>query len=411
MKLNAKQRRYYDKLIQRQTGKYLITGHAGTGKTTLAIELIKGYIKARKSVLVLCPTHQAKQQFTSKLEDIVGVELGTVAKWLYQFPVKDKETGKLVFMPGSDLNSDHDVVIIDETSMVSEFEMRLIFQNRRDRLTLFLGDFEQLRPVMKKQGDLYKHLPTLTLTQQQRNANTILKLCSETRDRIVFPRKSTNDITVHRERDAMIEHFLDDLVNADVPYNVCFLAYRNRVVDVVRAKAHLALYGKAPFNVGQYMRLDAMCIVGNNGALVKILKVIDKDRKTIAGIHAMVYTLKLKNIDTYERGVVEIVAPNNQLLLKKRREELYIESGNAFKRDKMTWEWCQEQLKDINDLCFVSSPFVQTVHKSQGRSIPRVYVDTQDIHAGNDRKKLLYVAYSRAMHELHTIRIREGESR
>jgi len=355
-------------------------------------------------VLVLCPTHQAKHQFTKKLEGIEGVHLATVASYLTQFPIST-ETGELKFMRGGFGGVSHDVMVIDETSMVSEYEMGELLKGKRECLVIFLGDFAQLRPVMKKQGELYKQLKTFTLHHQHRNASDILKLCQKVRTEVVYPHKSSGPIRVHRNRAKMVKAFLEDITSSKRPYDVCFLAYRNTVVSELQARVHLELYGTDPFVVGQYLRLDQGCLIGNNGSIVKVKKLKGSNPKTFDGLRVRVHELRLYNLDTQEYGFEHVVSMSDQALLKAKLEELYDKSGKAFKRDKESWEYYQTEISRIRQLTFVSSPFAQTIHKSQGRSIPRVYVDTLDVSRGNDKRRLLYVAYSRAMDLLSTIRV------
>ncbi len=384
-------------------------GHAGTGKTYLACRIIEKFLDDGKTVTVLCPTHQAKYQFSAKLEQNKRLEIDTVASFLTQFPIVDKATGELVFQRGGYGGCDSDLLVIDETSMVSEYEMSELLIAKEFVLVIFLGDFEQLRPVMKKQGDLYKQLKTFTLTQQQRNAGPILEMCSELRERLFYPVKSVvkdnGSIIVHHTREQLIEKFLEDLQKEKVKYNLCYLAYRNATVEQVRIKAHRLLYGSASFTKGQYLRLDGRSHAGNNGSILKVLKVEASEKVKIAGLLVRLFTLKIRNLDLKQAFHVDMVGPKTQIKLKNLLQDLYNQSAKWFRKNHIKWKICQEEIKEIRQVVMYSCPYVSTVHKSQGRSIPRVYVDTLDINSGNDRKRLMYVGCSRAIDKVHTVRV------
>lgn len=403
-KLNTEQRTAYWALVKVRSGAYWVKGHAGTGKTYLATRIILRFLRDGKRVLVLCPTHQAKQQFREKLgRHQERITLATVASFLKQFPIKT-ETGELKFQWGGFAGSDYDAIVVDEVSMVSEYEFDELSKARDTGPIIFLGDFEQLRPVMKKQGTAHQRLRTFELVKQQRNANRILRLCSLARRYMIFPVKSGEGITVHATREAMVAAFLKQLTTAKRPYEITYLAYRNARVDAVRILAHRVLYGDAPFVNGQYLRLDELSPAGNNGDIVRVVEVECNPHGSIANIRMPVYKLLLANPFMVVKSHVEMVSPEHQRQLKQRLEELYAASGKAFRKNKALWQELQEEIGLIRRVTFYSSPFVQTVHKAQGRSIPIVYVDTDDIATGSDRKRLLYVGYSRAMYRLNTIR-------
>ena len=358
---------------------------------------------------VLCPTHQAKYQFAQKLKPHKRLELNTVASFLTQFPIVDKASGELIFQRGGFGGCDADLLVIDEASMVSEYEMSELLNAKDYVLVIFLGDYEQLRPVMKKQGDLYKQLTTFVLKEQQRNAGPILKMCTRLRKELFYPKKtiekSNGKIIVHNQEREFLSSFLYQLKHAKRKYDICYLAYRNVRVERVRQRVHKMLYGNKSFVRGQYLRLDGKSIAGNNGSLVRVLKVEAKEDRVIGEFKCVVFTIKLRNLDTKLDYHVEMVGPKTQIKLKEHLQQLYERSAKAFRKNHAVWQECQDMIKEIRAVCLYSNPNVRTVHKAQGSSIPVVYVDTLDVSTGHDRKRLMYVGCSRAIDEIHTIRI------
>lgn len=411
-KRQGKAKRY---VLRRQKGALRIDGHAGTGKTFWAVNVIHALIKRKKKVLVLCPTHTAKIQFSSKLPESDYLEVKTVASYLSQFPSED-ESGRLVFGRGMFGGSDHDYIFVDEASMVSDYETTELLKAQEHSFITFLGDMAQLRPVMKKSAaHVLDTLKTYHFTKQQRNAGPILALCNTARNEVIYPELTTmsrdsagnpSNIIVHKSHQEFLDDFIIKLKEAEKPYDVVYLAYTNAAVSKMRLRCHLDLYGRKVFNKNQYIRLATPCEAGYNGNLCKILKIEYKNKRKIGGIDCWVYNLKIHNLDLESIGYLEAVSPKNQTLLEIRIEELYTLASKAFKKNKEDYEYYKDCIREIRSVAFLRSPFASTLHTSQGRSIPTVYVDTFNVdQKGNDKRRLLYVGYSRTMYNLNTVHV------
>ena len=207
----------------------VVRGHAGTGKTALAIHCIKKLLKRGNRVLVTCPTHQAKEQFCMKLGYrllmLENLEVTTIAAFLGQYP-RMLLDGRLLFDKGGFEETNYDYIFVDETSMVSQFEMEQFVKHVNGKV-IFLGDFAQLKPVMKKQGDLHINLKNMVLTTQHRNKDTILKLCEALRDKLFYPEDSNNNIHVHSTWEEMSEKFIKTIKAAAIPTNTIFFIHIN----------------------------------------------------------------------------------------------------------------------------------------------------------------------------------------
>lgn len=423
MSLNAGQKAAFNYLVKKKKGLYRIDGFAGTGKTYLAVKIIKYLLKKNKkwTCLILCPTHQAKVQFSSRLPPDPRITVSTIASFLIQYPVKEV-TGELKFLAGGYAGHADDLIIVDEVSMASGYEISEINKASASSLVIHLGDLYQLRPVMKKgPAEVLDKIKTFKLTEQQRNSGPILEAVNKVRESmeqkmpVPYPTKSIeqldqngqiSSVTVHTDRQVFLQDFLTKLKQSKKPYETVYLAYTNDSVNKMRVRCHVALYGKKVFNVGQYVRLASPCAAGYTGNLCKIRKIVAKIKDRIAEMDMIVYTLRLKCLDTGIVGEVKCVSPKNQKLIETRLEELYKLSSKYFKRDKALYDhyqWCIEELRRFT---LLKSPFAQTIHTSQGRSIACVYVDTHDIEEkGTDKKRLMYVGLSRAQNYLNTVRI------
>lgn len=104
-----------------------LIGGAGTGKSFVTAEIIRQLKHNGKKVEVLAPTHKAKNALQEKLDGEVRVR--TINSFIW-----GRETGS-------------DVIIIDESGMISTPLMAGIARGYRGQQLIFVGDKNQLEPV------------------------------------------------------------------------------------------------------------------------------------------------------------------------------------------------------------------------------------------------------------------------
>jgi ATP-dependent exoDNAse (exonuclease V), alpha subunit - helicase superfamily I member len=129
-------------------GFYLLTGHAGSGKTYLMQRLTKNMLARRRCILLSAPTHKAVAVLARKLSEanIRDVPCRTIHSILSLTP--KPRTDRLVFERERDAEPvTADVVVVDECSMVSEDLHRHIKRHLPKAFVLFVGDPAQLPPV------------------------------------------------------------------------------------------------------------------------------------------------------------------------------------------------------------------------------------------------------------------------
>ena len=153
---NEKQREAIDKMrafIESndvQDESFVLMGRGGTGKTTIVKKIIADAKRKGKRVIGAAQSHAAKKVLSNSLKD-TDVEAVTLAKLL---AIKlDETTGK--FTPdeykrsrGEFLAPKNDLIIIDETSMLSDKMLNEILTlKKKGAKVIFMGDNAQLPPI------------------------------------------------------------------------------------------------------------------------------------------------------------------------------------------------------------------------------------------------------------------------
>ncbi len=126
-------------------GLAVISGYAGTGKTTL----LKVLAKELPTLFVLTPTGKA----AVRVKQAAGCDAMTIHRWMYT-PMKDEDTGeyRFVMKDKKDLQlPPNKTLIVDEASMVTSqvFEHLWFFVSSLGMNLVLIGDGFQLPPVEK----------------------------------------------------------------------------------------------------------------------------------------------------------------------------------------------------------------------------------------------------------------------
>lgn len=116
----------------------VITGGAGVGKTTVLKEVINGFDRIGKSIMLCAPTGKAAQKMTES----TGVSAATIHR-LLKFNPRDKQ-----FEFNTDNPLSTDVIVIDESSMIDIYLMSHLLNAINDSTqVVFIGDVNQLPSV------------------------------------------------------------------------------------------------------------------------------------------------------------------------------------------------------------------------------------------------------------------------
>lgn len=420
MELTNSQNIAYNGLKDRTSGAFLINGSAGTGKTFLVNKLVNEYRWGGNKILCIAPTHQAKYQMMAAMPDHKDIKFQTVASFLGTKAQIDIITGKKVFIEGNRAvmkeNFLEKIIIVDESSMLTKSQVKKISGLAGDRLVIFLGDFCQLPPVKEEHSeDLFSRMITYTLVEQMRNAGDILTLCDQLRTNIIYPKKSTDDIIVCGSKNLMLVNMLGCIEEDSSPFKTCYLAYTNKAVNHIRNFIQMCLYGNDDYNVGQYVRIEEPAGTElTNGEMCQITK-INKTSDIVFDVELDVFELEVVSCTTNEVHNIKSFRYSDQDIIQDMLRQFYDEASTAFKKfqsskkeiDKRFWEDILQHIKKTYEFTLVGSPYSLTVHKSQGRSIDNVFLDTVDIskYGRDNTRALLYVGCSRTRNHLETIAV------
>lgn len=178
---SAHQREHYHAAIRAAVA--AITGSPGTGKTWLVGRIIKTLQEKGVLFAVCAPTGKAALRVVESLKN-QGVAVS--ASTIHGLLGSQIDDGKWVFRYNEMEKLPHDVIIIDESSMIDiSLLCSLLKAVRDDCDILFVGDPDQLSPVGRGaplRDMIAAGIPCGRLTEIRRNSGEIVEACAAIRD-------------------------------------------------------------------------------------------------------------------------------------------------------------------------------------------------------------------------------------
>jgi len=400
--LNSQQQTAFDTIVAMTAhDKLRLDGEGGCGKTYVLTTVVEHLIREGKKPLVVAPTHMARQNLVDKVNPEVRhlVENRTLASLLGRFGIRGGEGSTVFVNPKAPNTAQYDLIIIDEISMMSQKDLMALAACPVP--IVFSGDLKQL-PVVKQKKAVWDHIPVLRLTEQMRQSGAILELAQRLRSEIAFPSHSvpSDGLWVHSEQE-LLPKFISDLkLNSDRQWAYRFLTYTNNSVYEINSTVRHSLHGNAaaePWLTGEYIILQQTCAAGHNAEILQITDVLDFEPNK-AYPELTDWIIELEN-----GHALRVLAPSDRrkvdVIKKELRDKLVLA-----KKLKLSSTIAQ-LLGEIEYLDLhwvdVNYTYATTVHKSQGMTIPHVYVDTIALNRASNKRALLYVAFSRASENLH----------
>jgi ATP-dependent exoDNAse (exonuclease V) alpha subunit len=404
-----------DAFVQGEEKLFLLTGYAGTGKTTLLQVFIRNLRDRgdQRSIVLSAFSNKATKVLKAMADQWrVEIDAMTCCKLLGLRPVINEEDGRQEFQPDRKQASQLDryrLVIVDECSMINE-ELWELLVNAVSNLyqrtqILFVGDPAQLPPVNEQESACFRQIyHKAELTEVVRYGGAIGVIAEDIRrhlERNHIPRFDTDTNANKTEgcfrvprpiwETLLLRAFTSEAYQAN-PDQVRALAYTNRRVHQLNRTIRDAIYGPHARRFVPGERLIAInpcledeSIVLPTSAECEVMYVArgrdgewpiwnleveteEGDFKTLRVLH--------------KSGLAEFKARLDFLAKEKRWMEF----------------WDQKQR--FHDVDYAYS---LTIHKSQGSTFQDVFVDVPSMLANRnvvERNQLCYVAFTRAARRL-----------
>ena len=383
--------------------KLRLDGEGGCGKTYVLVKTIEHLVDTGKSVLVVAPTHMARQGLVNKVREDIRhlVPNRTLASLLGRFGMRTMSGDTAFSKAKTPAIDSYDLVVIDEISMMSAKDLLALVNTNTP--IVFSGDLRQL-PVVRQKKAVWDEIPVIKLTEQVRQSGVIHALAQELRHDVRIPTMvdahPEQGLHIVSTKQELIDKMVSEIQNdPDEVWAYRYLTYTNKEIFEVNARIRKALYGdqtSEPFIPGEFIILQQTCSAGYNTEILRIESI-----DVVAPNSA--YPQLTDYFVTFENGhTLRVLSPSDRLAMndiRKKTQEMLVlarklKNGSAVASYMKELEYLDYNWVDIN-YCYAT-----TVHKSQGQTIPHVYVNMDALSKASNKRALLYVAISRASEEL-----------
>ncbi|MGK7909992.1 MAG: ATP-dependent RecD-like DNA helicase, partial [Synechococcus sp.] len=386
---------------------YLLTGYAGTGKSTLLQALIVRLQEMGddRTIALTAFTNKAKKVLESMTAKWgLDVDCLTCCQLLGIRPAINPETGQQEFKPDRAFQSQIDkyaLVVVDECSTIGE-EMWAALLNAvtglfKDVKLLFVGDRAQLPPVNETESPCFEQIGQAThLTEVVRYGNAIGRVADRLRQNIHAPylprfhsqvTKDGNEgvmVMEAREWHRSLMDVFERLQGGGEFERVRALAYTNKRVAALNGMIRRAVYGDRAgrFVVGERLMAYSPCLRDDTVLLSSSAECTVQDVQMGRYEGWRVWNLEIEDEEGRWRQL-RVLHEGMATEFQRRLRGL---------ADAAQWKEFWELKNGFHDLRYA---YALTVHKSQGSSFEEVYVDVRNFEVNRsavERNKLCYVA-------------------
>lgn len=428
---------------------YVIEGKAGTGKTTIAKEILKEF--EDEQIYVAAVSHKAKGVIKNSFgEDTRGKKFFSIAGLLGMKGINDNDTQTTKFQVGLKvplLDNPPALLVIDEASMITEDVLKKIIDINsslsRPFQMLFLGDIGQIQPIRDDQSEFYrthkdllnkksdifnsKHKSKLITRVRQGEANPILPYAdyfwenSQKENPELNPTQHivrNNQITdkgsllfSNSEAEVLnsVIKAVKNAVENGLTNHVKIVTYHVNEKTELNQKIHEALFGKdSDYSKGDFIILNqpydvSLYVSMENSTEMQITGIndIEEDENGIHILNIETNGSAYNVHDGSERKncTIRIVSRNDIAKYNQKLQEIANEAkrqkNGAYKRQ--LWRQFWEYKGRYADVDF---GYAITAHKSQGSTYDIVVVDEKDIMgttatSNQEKSELIYTALTR----------------
>jgi len=391
--------KFMDFLLDPLETMFVLSGYAGTGKSTLVKYLLESVPKIMQTLMLIDPTRKNMAiqltATTNKAADVLGEMVGDVVPTIHSYlglsVHTDYKTGVTSLKDRSGTEIYNTLVFIDEASFVDRELLSLITKKCVQSKVIFIGDAAQLAPVKSTHIPVFNAgFPTAQLTEVMRQAkgNPIIELATKFRNTVntgEFFNFNPDGIQIKHMnstdfKNAIETEFLDPTWSHN---RSKILAWTNKRVTQYNNHICELLVGTSNINVGDY------CVLNKH---------ITVNRKSLA-TDSIVYITGVGE-DTQMYGVA------GRYVQLNHEHNVFVPSCWT-ETKKQIAQWRKEGNYNLcaaaDNWADLRATYACTVNKSQGSTYDKVFIDLSDIsrcNSGNQIARMLYVAVSRARHEV-----------
>lgn len=363
---------------------FCLTGQAGTGKTYMLYSILG-------DTATYCAT---TNKAASVLRQLTGAAQ-TIHNLLHLTVRNDFKTGKTSLERDPRVNKlSQRVIVVDEASMVDKQLYTIAKEMCESCKIIWVGDDAQLPPVSSGNFSVFRSdIPTVSLTQVMRSLDTpaITELSTALRAAVF----NGSNITITSRPPSIMRvtgpeaHVLvTQLVEKEHWHNCILLSYTNaRTTFAVKV-------------IRNAMKKPPTLMVGDSVIVNSAFRVIS------AGTAEWIATDSIVEIQAIEQvpeqpHLIRVETDLGWLTTYKDNSRLQAEIAKA-QSDK-NWPLYFHLKEQYIDLRHAEA---LTIHKSQGSTFDTVFVDLPSLYScknPNERRRLLYVACSRARNQLYLV--------
>jgi len=424
----------------------VISGRAGTGKTTISlliIHFIENVLKCDYKLVT--PTHKSKRI----LAEQTNREVTTIHQLLKLKPnidILELDLKALKFCSNTldDSVPENGIVLIDECSMINDSLYDTLVESciKKNCKIIWQGDSKQLEPVNQikiAKPFTCKNIIELTKIYRQKEKSIVLSVLEILRKSPIFQFKTlkseSGSIILFDSWMALIEAKIDLFKKAledKEPNEIKFLAYTNKHVEAFNKIIRNKLFNSPnEYEPGDFLmgydnccyRSDKLWYSIDNSDDFRVISA-SKDTQLIAGIQMNGWFLELYDYDKEEHITVFVLSKDNDdsklenlaKIIEETRIKAVLSKDQFDKKSawKEYYNLCESFILPF-DLYYedklikkksIDYGYAITVHKSQSSSYDNILVDMKDIYRCSNSKELRqlqYVALSRTRHDIYML--------
>lgn len=432
MSLNPDQQKALKRIVSWYKGNemyFLLDGAGGTGKSYLVDEVLRNI---NSTPILLSPTNEALKQLRDKVTG--DFEFRTIHSALGLAPTVTAQEIEFEHIAIPKLWDDFNLAVVDESSMVDEWAIDLLISIGVK--VLWIGHGSQLPPVRKNIGIFDKCIspvfdrgyPTIKLLTPMRNVGKLWDFNNLIEESIYTGNKNIpKDFDIDRSD---LVQYLDSSEGKDELLNgiMKLVLYTNDGVDRYNNIIRLKIFGEEAKSK-KYIPEDKIILTQPLTEINELERYSDLALKRVmTKDHNRHYANTKAEIKTCEQVLVHLNSylqiPCYKLTVKTDEgisqfyecidDNDYSKMANFY--EHLAWNAKTKRDKDkaYKEKHFILSCFADTkhyyaatAHRLQGASIPKVTTIFNDISKCMNqvlKHKLLYVACSRAIHDLRIYR-------